>query len=174
MNFDWPELVEFHGHSCPGLALGYGMVRLAMQELGLSRDQDEEVVAISETDACSVDALQFILGCTLGKGNLVYHNTGKNAFTIFCRKDGRSIRVMASSRLFEADSKEDKVAKLLAADPREYCQISKARQPLPGKARLFNSVTCQFCGERLSENMACLQDDKIICLDCLDAYERGY
>ncbi|MGI5892161.1 MAG: FmdE family protein [Bacillota bacterium] len=174
MDINWHNLVKFHGHSCPGLALGYGMVRLAMDELGVKRDADEELVAIFETDACSVDALQFVLGCTLGKGNLIYHNTGKNAFSIFCRKSGRSIRIVASSHLIDAIDKEEKTAKILALDPREYCQITKVHQKIPPKARIFKSVACEICGEKLAENRAGLQDGKIVCVDCQDEYSRQY
>jgi hypothetical protein len=55
----WEEAVRFHGHSCPGLAIG---VRVALDyaaEFGLcARTEDEELVAIVETDACGVDGLQ--------------------------------------------------------------------------------------------------------------------
>jgi len=68
-----PELIEqtinFHGHSCPGLAIGIRASELALSQL--ERASDEEIVAVVETDMCAVDAVQFLTGCTFGKGNLI-------------------------------------------------------------------------------------------------------
>lgn len=65
------KAVEFHGHVCPGLAIGYRAAELGIEALACGRDTDEELVAIVENDACGVDAVQVVTGCTLGKGNLI-------------------------------------------------------------------------------------------------------
>lgn len=41
------EVIDFHGHICPGLVLGYRVSILALKELG-ERAEDEELVAIVE------------------------------------------------------------------------------------------------------------------------------
>lgn len=43
------KVAEFHGHMCPGLAMGIRAAELALQEIG-PHAKDEEVVAIVETD----------------------------------------------------------------------------------------------------------------------------
>lgn len=50
-------------------------------------------MAIVETDMCGVDTIQFMTGCTFGKGNLVHRDHGKNAYTFVRRSDGRAVRV---------------------------------------------------------------------------------
>ncbi len=40
---------EFHGHLCPGLAIGIRAAEVALREIG-PHSSDEEVVAIVETD----------------------------------------------------------------------------------------------------------------------------
>ena len=52
--------VAFHGHWCPGLALGVRAAELALEEVGPSGDED--VVAVTETDMCAVDAVQVLTG----------------------------------------------------------------------------------------------------------------
>jgi hypothetical protein len=59
------QTVAFHGHWCPGLAIGIRAAEWALQEMG--RATDEEIVAVVETDMCGVDAIQFLIGCTFGK-----------------------------------------------------------------------------------------------------------
>ncbi|NOZ25951.1 MAG: formylmethanofuran dehydrogenase, partial [Nitrospirae bacterium] len=69
------DAVRFHGHVCPGLALGYRVSDLVLRELG-PRSEDEELVAIVENNSCAVDAIQVMTGCTFGKGNLIFRDYG--------------------------------------------------------------------------------------------------
>ncbi len=82
----WDKCVGFHGHQCPGLAIGFRAAEIAKAKMGLNFSQDEEIVCITENDACGVDAVQVITGCTMGKGNLIFKDTGKMAFTFINRK----------------------------------------------------------------------------------------
>ena len=84
--------IAFHGHLCPGLTYGYLVATQALTLLPVSRSADEEVVAISENDTCAVDALQVILGTTIGKGNLILRDYGKNVFTVFSREARKALR----------------------------------------------------------------------------------
>jgi len=87
------DVVVFHGHSCPGLALGYRAAMAALEELSLKHSEDEEIVCIVENDSCAVDAVQVITGCTFGKGNLIFKDYGKQVYTFIDRKAGRAIRI---------------------------------------------------------------------------------
>jgi formylmethanofuran dehydrogenase subunit E len=97
-----PELIkkttDFHGHWCPGLAIGIRAAELALREIG--KGPDEEIVAVVETDMCAVDAIQYLTGCTLGKGNLIFKDYGKNAFTFYRRRDGKTIRIVTRPSSF--------------------------------------------------------------------------
>ena len=97
-----PELIrktiDFHGHSCPGLAIGIRAAEVALREVG--RSSDEEVVAVVENDNCAVDAIQFLLSCTYGKGNLIHMDYGKLAFNFYRRSDGKAIRVIGKPEIF--------------------------------------------------------------------------
>jgi len=90
----YTEIVKFHGHECPGLAIGYRMASAALEELRSTRAEDEEIVAIVENDACGVDALQCVTGCTFGKGNLLFRDYGKQVYTLYSRSTGSGVRVV--------------------------------------------------------------------------------
>ena len=94
-NANWDKCVAFHGHQCPGLALGVRLCDYVRERLGLGFSPDEELVCIAETDACPLDAVQVLLGCTFGKGNLLYTPTGKSAYTFYSRATGQGVRVVA-------------------------------------------------------------------------------
>ncbi len=95
------ETVSFHGHLCPGLMTGVRVAEIALRELG-PRSADEALVAVVETDNCAVDAIQYLLGCTFGKGNLLHLHHGQSAFTIARRSpDGAAalvLRIVAKPR----------------------------------------------------------------------------
>jgi formylmethanofuran dehydrogenase subunit E len=75
--------VKFHGHLCPGLAIGYRVAKYVQEHH--PRSEDEELVCIAENNSSSVDAVQELLGCTFGKGNPIYKDVGKQVFTFYSR-----------------------------------------------------------------------------------------
>jgi len=93
----WERVIEFHGHECPGLAIGFKAALAAKEYLGCGDSEDEEIVCISENDACGVDAIQALLKCTVGKGNLIIRLTGKSVYHFYNRTNGKSIRLSNAS-----------------------------------------------------------------------------
>ena len=60
----YKKCVDFHGHSCGGLLIGFRAALCAMEQFGISEPSpDEELVCIAENDACGIDAIQALLGC---------------------------------------------------------------------------------------------------------------
>ncbi len=76
----WDKAAGFHGHVCGGLAIGFQAAMYAAELLDLKFSQDEQVVCIAENDACGVDAIQAVLGCSVGKGNLLSHDRETGVF----------------------------------------------------------------------------------------------
>ena len=196
---DLKPVVAFHGHICPGLIIGYRAAKLAAKELELHRDKDEELVAVVENDACGVDAIQSMLGCSIGKGNLIFRDQGKQAFTIFRRDNGKAVRLVfqgqagASSpegmalrkkvmigaatadeqALFEVQ-KTERMRQMLAAPDQELFSVKTPNFTLPERARIFDSYACESCGEVTMEPRLRLVDGKKVCLACAEPYQRGW
>ena len=168
----WNRCVAFHGHECPGLATGYRAGELALEQLGVKAAFDEELVCISENDACGVDGVQVVTGCTVGKGNLLFHNTGKMAFTFYSRATGKGVRLVLKP-LPDLD-REARRHFILTAPAEEVYEVKEPSLPLPEKARHFESVTCAECGESIPEHKARLMGGKPYCLDCFAPYTRGW
>ncbi len=162
----WEKCVEFHGHSCPGLAYGFQAVRLFAEHWGLKRARDEELVCITENDACGVDAIQFLLGCTFGKGNLIYRPRGKHAYSFFQEQEKEGLRLVLKRRELEGE-REEKIKAILNEDPRELFLLKRPNFSCPGRALIFNTIECENCGEGTAEPFIRLQEEKKLCLDCL-------
>lgn len=169
----WDQCVAFHGHECPGLAIGFKAAEGAMEELKVTFSKDEEVVCITENDACGVDAVQLITGCTMGKGNLIYKGTGKMAFTFIDRKANKSVRFMLNQFNEDMD-RNQRQNFLLNSNYKDVFKITHPEINMPDHARIFTTVICEECGEGTPEHKIRLQEGKKLCLDCADTYSRGW
>lgn len=188
---DWERAVEFHGHSCPGLAIGFRASQLALDRLGGARAYDEEMVTIVENDACGVDAVQVLTGCTFGKGNLVFRDLGKHVYTFCVRSSNRAVRVAVRAgafhdpeysrlrRMHGPDLSEDDVRRLtllreehiaaILAGKEDAFDLREVSIKLPPTARIYPSVTCYRCGESVMETRARVRDGKPVCLPCSES-----
>jgi formylmethanofuran dehydrogenase subunit E len=193
------ELVEqtiaFHGHWCPGLAIGVRAAQWALKEMGKS--PDEEIVTVVETDMCGVDAIQYILSCTFGKGNLIHKDYGKNAFTFYRRRDGKAARLVARPDLYGEvgpafrqlvqkmqkegltaeeektmqDFRERMKQHIMEADFKSLFEVKAPTEPVPQKARILSSLTCAACGEAAMESRTRRFKDQVLCIPCFEAAE---
>jgi formylmethanofuran dehydrogenase subunit E len=188
---DFRKCVEFHGHACPGLAMGYVAAKAAMSWLGEKRSEDEEIAAIVETDACGADAVQVITGCTFGKGNFLFRDYGKTAFSFLSRATGKGIRLYAKpnavSRSAEYRALSEKVSSGAAGEEelKEFSELHMARtlnvlkmtvddlyelqevtMPLPPRARILDSVPCSRCGESAMASRLIRTKEGLLCRSC--------
>ncbi|MBA2296413.1 MAG: TraR/DksA C4-type zinc finger protein [Actinobacteria bacterium] len=186
------RIVDFHGHMCPGLALGIQASRIALREIG-PHAGDEEVVAVVETDMCAVDAIQFLTGCTFGKGNLIHRDHGKNAYTFFRRSDGRAIRITGRPDAWQRDPEHlELFAKVRAGTatgpererfrelhlqgsrrvldmaPDQLFAVTPVDDRPPRKARIHASVPCASCGESVMETRIRRLAGRDLCLECFE------
>ena len=187
------EVAAFHGHVCPGLTMGMQAARIALREIG-PHSRDEEVVAVVETDMCGVDAIQYMTGCTFGKGNLIHRDWGKNAYTFFRRSDGRAIRVagrpdawqrdpehqelFAKVRAGEATQEEEarfrelheaRARALLELPPEQLFKVEEVQAQPPRKARIHASLPCARCGENVMETRVRRFGGQQLCQPCFEA-----
>lgn len=167
----WEKCVAFHGHQCGGLTIGYKAALYAIELLDLHFSDDEQVVCITESDACGVDAIQVILGCSVGKGNLLFHLRGKQAFSFYNRTTGRSVRLVLKDRP-QGMSRQESFAYYQSLVPQDMFTVKETTITLPESARLFQSIKCENCGETTAENMIRLENGRKLCLDCFNAYSR--
>lgn len=190
---DFSEVTDFHGHVCPGSALGYKTAQMGLNTLSSTRSEDEEIVTIVENDSCAVDAIQVLTGCTFGKGNLIFNDYGKQVYTFLNRSSGEGVRISLKDS-FEMDKIDPQLSilrkkvssekastaekellnekvqsvanKILEMDENEIFKAEKINMALPPKASLFKSITCQKCGELVSEHRIKEIEGIKVCIPC--------
>lgn len=188
MEEDLKKAVAFHGHMCPGLAMGYRVAKYVKEHY--PRSEDEELVAIVENSSCSVDAIQEMLGCTSGKGNLIFKDYGKQAFTFYSRDKGKALRIYFKGDVFEGMDKlrqkyfkgelgpeekkefealrEQVIQRILTAPDNEVLSVKEVDIPAPEKARIYPSLPCQECGEAFMEILGRTVNGKVVCKACFE------
>ena len=189
------QTIRFHGHSCPGLAIGMRVAELVLEKVG--RAADEEVVAVVETDMCAVDAVQFLTGCTFGKGNLIHLDYGKNAFSFYRRSDGKGFRISVKPESVQVEddigalqrkaargelSAEEKgrldrarkarIEKIMGSELKNLFEVKPHGGPVPRRARILESLVCDSCGERTMESRTRRFQGKTLCIPCFEPLEK--
>ncbi len=187
------DVIDFHGHTCPGLALGYRLSAFVLTMFG-NRSADEEIVAIVENDSCAVDAVQVMTGCTFGKGNLIFEDFGKQVYTFIKRPSGDAVRVSVDwkppeeteeerlmwDRYNAGDHSEEvlrivhnrkarKIEAILSAKDEELFGVMRRKIELPEEARVYPSLRCAICGEKVMEPRARVKAGKIVCIPCFES-----
>ena len=168
----WERCVAFHGHACGGLTIGYKAAEYAIRLLDLDFSQDEQVVCIAENDACGIDAIQVMLGCSVGKGNLLFHLRGKQAFNVYNRTTGKSVRLVLNPKPEGITRKEDSFRYYQESRPEDLFTVKETTIPLPTPAQIFDSYRCDCCGEVTGSNWIRLEGGKKLCLDCYQEWDR--
>jgi formylmethanofuran dehydrogenase subunit E len=171
----YEEIIRFHGHECPGLAIGYRMATAAMESLVSLRAEDEELVAIVENDACGVDALQCVTGCTFGKGNLQFRDYGKKVYTLYARSTRRGVRVYFHGKGIPESlgAKRHDIARwILSAEYDSILSVTPVSISEPEPARIMESTPCGFCGESVMESRIQRQLDKPACIPCYEKLQK--
>ena len=188
---EFKKCADFHGHICPGLVIGYKAAKAGMEALNEQRSEDEGMAAVVETDACCSDAVQVLTGCTFGKGNFIYKDYGKIAFTFFGQKTGQGVRVaiklgamelgdehrgllqkVMSGSVTQEEQKKfetlhlEKSCEILDRPIEELFTITPTKEQMPSKARIEPSILCSNCGEPAMPSKMVIRKDRKLCRRC--------
>jgi formylmethanofuran dehydrogenase subunit E len=187
----WQDTVDFHGHICPGIVVGFRACVLALKTLNSSfRELGKTHLAFCENDVCGVDAVQYVTGCTLGNDGLIIDNRGKFAFSWVDKKTGAGIRVLLKAPLWATNEplylhrkvkegtateeekkqwfkiRDQRGKELMELEDKELLEVQQVQMKFPGKARLFPFLTCAGCGESFMESWATIEDGQTYCKAC--------
>lgn len=188
--------IAFHGHSCPGLSIGIRAAELALREL--NNPSDQNIVAVVETDMCGVDAIQFLTGATMGKGNLIHRDLGKMAFSFFRRDTGKGFRAVLNPNArgdmdeemttlmkksgsgIATETETQRMVELrsllhtrfMTLPLEEMFQITPQDHGVPRPPRILQSLTCEHCGEKTMESRTRRFSGQTLCIPCFGKVEQ--
>jgi len=190
---------QLHGHYCPGLAMGIMAATHAMNALKVD-DSDglEDLLAITETNNCMSDGIQFVTGCTLGNNALIFRDIGKTAFSLV-RRDGKGIRISSrpDARKYMKQAKDgfsDEYARVvkdqnhsenaidqfkntgleaafntLRLDFDRIFMVKDIQPNVPEYAPSHEDIYCKKCGEAVMASRIVQLEWGDFCMDCAKA-----
>lgn len=189
-------VVSFHGHSCPGLAIGIRAAEYALREF--ETIQLADLVCVTETDMCGVDGIQFLTKCTFGKGNLIHLDYGKAAFSFFDRNSGKAFRLLlrpeargdAGERGSVLMSKKDRggitdveeqeltlsrtelMRRLMELPLEQLFDFEPLEKIPPRRPRILESIACDNCREDTMESRTRRFAGETLCIPCYEKVEQ--
>ncbi len=186
--------VNIHGHACGGMPMGFVAGMAALKALGIERERNMDTMAVVEAGnghaaGCFVDGVQFVTGCTFGKGVMKKEPKGKWSFRLIDKKTGKAVKVtlrpeilakaFAAPFITEYRSKgvnpTDIPAELGRAGfvrpfglaPEEVVTVEGPFDvELPKPTPCFETVLCAVCGNTVAENYARVEKGRAVCSDC--------
>jgi len=190
--------LTLHGHKCPAMPMGLRVGAAAMNELGVGRSNDGELVALVEIGerhcaTCFADGVQMITGCTFGKGNIRRLSYGKWGLTLIDRRTGRAVRVVPRAEAMLANKRtefftkyrekgvpaskvppevvEPLVERVMCAPPEQLYTVGEIEtKDLEEAPHSFASFVCDRCGEMVSEPYGRVLGEERVCLPCRDRW----
>jgi formylmethanofuran dehydrogenase subunit E len=159
LKVSFSEARELHGHTCPGLVMGYKASIRAMKELRPAPGHSLAAV-VFEACGCPLDAIKAVTGCSKEAGNLRIVDIKEAAFVFLNEATGDSIRI-ALLPDFDLDHIDPEWSRLRK-------RLSSGKATVEEKNR-FETINDRVCGEMLK-----LPDEAVFYIGTVESpRERG-
>jgi formylmethanofuran dehydrogenase subunit E len=121
-----------------------------------------------------VDAVQYLTGCTFGKGNLFFRDYGKHVYTFAERSGSRGVRIALRRREARVGEppREDREARsqwMLQAPTEMLFDLRDTDVALPEPAVIQKTVVCAACGEEAMATRIVERGGRTFCRPCSEA-----
>ncbi len=192
------RVVEFHGHLCPELAIGMKACEYARKLLSKENEQSGRISVLAENCTSALDAIQVLLGVTLGNQCLKVLDFGKHNYTFSARNGGEEFTLVMKGFLYGDESEyeilEEKIAhnqisldevvrfqelldgrvlKLLSSIPEEIFDVLDVEQQVLTMESPAAYLSCSGCGQKVLREHAVEFHGKSYCAPCLHLLRRS-
>lgn len=198
VNLSLKRVADFHGHICPELALGGKFCEFVQTLLAKETIVNPDLSIISENTTSALDAIQVLLGVTIGNQRLMVMDYGKHNYTLFCRHHDRGWKLKLKARYYGDEETyhglEDKITnnQALLEDVVRFQQLLDSRvrlilelppeelfaiEEVDANSRPQKStgvyLTCTVCGEKVLASRSVESRETIFCLPCFQKMNPG-
>jgi len=94
------KVVDFHGHLCPDLVLGGKACQYAQDLLSSNGQLEGGISIIAENSTSALDAIQVMLGATIGNQRLKVKDYGKHNYTFIGKNGHAAFRLSLRPRCY--------------------------------------------------------------------------
>lgn len=186
------RVVDFHGHVCPELAMGSKFCDFVQRLMNDNDLADSSFSIIAENTTSALDAIQVLLGVTVGNQRLMVMDYGKHNYTVYSRTsekgwcfrmkamnfgdeetfqhlEGKIISNKAMLEEFVSYQKliDKRIQRIFALSPEELFSIEPAHTVQQQSQESTSLYTiCAECGQHVLANRSIERQGKVLCLPC--------
>lgn len=199
VNMALKRIADFHGHVCPDLVLGSKLCDYIQKLLPSNKPDNGIAAIISENCTSALDAIQILLGATLGNQRLKVMDYGKHNYTVIPKSASTSFRLILNIQIFEDENEynrlaskmldntilmdevvqlqillDERVKHLLKQPPESLYRIesTEKKQQLPEVPSVY--LTCCRCSEQVLHSHAVHYKSATYCSRCFQILKAGY
>lgn len=191
LNMLLKRVVDFHGHLCPDLVIGCKLCEYAQRLFSQGGELKGGISVIAENCTSSLDAIQIVLGTTVGNQRLKIMDFGKHNYTLLSKKAGTGFR-LSLKKLQYGDGEEykelelkimnnqfimddamrfqklldERVKYLLGSFPEDIFMVKHVESVPPSFETANIFLQCGMCGEQVLKSRKIDYQGTTYCIPC--------
>jgi len=198
VNITLKRVVDFHGHLCLDLAIGSKACEYVQKFLSKNRELDGGISVIAENCTSALDAIQVLLGATVGNQRLKVLDFGKQNYTFSFKKRRNSFRLSLREQRYGDEDEykvleekiindqasldevvhyqnlvDSRINQLLASPPEDLFSVKRIRLIQPASEITTIYLLCWKCGQQVLRSRTIEFEDKIYCIPCFQRIKTG-
>jgi formylmethanofuran dehydrogenase subunit E len=198
LNMHLKRVVDFHGHLCPDLVIGCKLCEYVQKLFPQAGELNSGISLIAENRTSSLDAIQIMLGTTVGNQRLYVMDFGKHNYTLLLKKAETGFRLSLKKQHFgdeeeysELEQKimnnqvvmedmvqfqkllDDRVRQLLGLVPEDIFSVKHVELIQPTFETASTFLQCSVCGEQVLKSRKIEYQDQTYCIPCFRKLTRS-
>ncbi len=200
INMTLKRVVDFHGHLCPDLAIGGKVCEYVQKLFSSISEPDGGLSIIAENRTSALDAIQVLLGVSVGNQRLHIMDFGKHNYMVFFKNTGNGFKLSLKrqrygdedeynrieSRILNNEATFDEVTQfqsfldgrvkhLLSLPPEGLFKVEPHRESAQHHAEIASIyLTCTCCGEQVLKSHINDYRGQIYCIPCFQRMNISY
>jgi len=197
-NMTLKRVVDFYGHLCPELVIGGRVCEYAQRLFSKNGRLEGGISVVAENYTSALDAIQILLGATMGNQRLKVLDYGKHNYTFSSKNRQIAFRLSLKEQCYGDEVKYRMLEGKIMKDEASLDDVAYFQKLLDARIkRLFSSpledlfeleqvrpidqlcemptvyLLCKGCGEQVLKSHAIAVMGKIYCIPCFQQINTG-
>lgn len=191
LSITFKRIVDFHGHLCPDLVIGCRFCEYAQNLLEPLGELKSGISVIAENSTSALDAVQIMLGTTVGNQRLQILDYGKHSYTLITQKGKSGFRLTMKKQQFNDEESFSDMDHDMRSRPDHWQNALWFQKMLDQRVKHFLNLqhedlfdvtpidtqcslkefpsvylTCSVCGEQVLKSRHIFFREQIYCSRC--------
>lgn len=190
-NISLQQVVNFHGHICPELAIGGKFCEFVQNLFNTGAIPTSGFSVLAENNTSALDAIQVLLGATVGNQRLQVMDYGKHNYTLFSKIEKRGWKLKMKDFPFAEEEHYRELERKIVSHQAVFDDVVMFQQLLDAMIRRIMAFTpeelfeieetgvgnipvesttvylvCAVCGEKMLSSRGVVQGRMTVCMPC--------